>query len=68
MKIVFVADGGRDTPVRTCELCLQPMKFLGDHAEYRLFRCESCALVSTEDTEPHSGVRSPGASAWAFHH
>jgi hypothetical protein len=44
MKIVF-DDGGRGTAARVCELCLQPMKFLGDHAECRLF---------TEDVQPHS--------------
>jgi len=54
MKIVF-GDVGRDTPVRACELCLQPMKFLGDRAECRLFRCDRCALVSTEDVESKSG-------------
>ena len=53
MKIVF-DDGGRGTAARVCELCLQPMKFLGDHAECRLFRCDRCALVSTEDVQPHS--------------
>jgi hypothetical protein len=53
MKLFFRE---RSTPVRACELCLLPMKFLGDHAEFRLFRCESCALVSTENAEPESGL------------
>lgn len=39
------------TPARPCELCLQPMKFLGDHTECRLFTCDDCALVSTESLE-----------------
>lgn len=51
MKIVF-DDGGRGSPpLKACDLCLQQMKFLGDHAECRLFRC---ALVSTEDVQPQS--------------
>jgi hypothetical protein len=65
MKIVF-DDGGRGTPLRACELCLQPMKFLGDHAECRLFRCDRCALVSTEDVQPQSvlaTVRQAGLTA-----
>lgn len=46
MKPIFGQGGG--TPVKGCELCLRPMRFLGDYAEYRLFRCDDCALVSTE--------------------
>jgi hypothetical protein len=45
MKIVFASSGA---PARTCELCLMPMKFLGDQIDCRLFRCEDGALVSTE--------------------
>lgn len=65
MKIVF-DDGGRRTPARACELCLQPMKFLGDHADCRLFRCDRCALVSTDDVQPQSvlaTVRQAGVRA-----
>jgi hypothetical protein len=46
MKLIFDRDGA--SPVRPCELCLQPMRFLGRHEECLLFRCEDCVLVSTD--------------------
>lgn len=49
MKLIFGAAGG--APVRACELCLRPMRFLGEHSECRLFRCDDCALVSTDSLE-----------------
>lgn len=49
MKLVFKAAVA--TPFRPCELCLEPMKFLGEHGGSRLFRCDECALVSTQRAE-----------------
>lgn len=51
MKIIFSSS---DNPARTCELCLEPMKFLGEQAECRLFRCNDCALVASETIMPAS--------------
>jgi hypothetical protein len=45
-----------DSGTETCELCLKPMRYLGDHAERRLFRCEDCALVTTYEFGFASGV------------
>ena len=45
-----------DNPTRTCELCLAPMQFLGEQADSRLFRCNDCALVSTEPAAVHVAV------------
>lgn len=65
MKVLFTSSG---TPVRTCELCLMPMKFLGEHAHCRLFRCDDCALVSTEPVAmaaiPESARSSRRPSMW----
>ncbi|MCS3897387.1 hypothetical protein CT676_42890 [Bradyrhizobium sp. MOS001] len=47
MKLIL-SDGGRAIPVHRCELCLQPMRHVCDQAERRLFKCDDCALVSTE--------------------
>lgn len=49
MKVDFKAAAA--TQFRSCELCLGPMKFLGEHGESWLFRCDECALVSTQRTE-----------------
>lgn len=49
MGLIFGVAG--HAPIRTCELCLQPMRILGEHAGTRLFRCEDCALVTTVPTE-----------------
>ncbi|KJC43783.1 hypothetical protein UP06_20020 [Bradyrhizobium sp. LTSP857] len=61
MKLFFTGNG--TTPVRGCELCLQPMRFLGEHAECRLFRCDDCTLVATEEVDarqsPAEGVSPP---------
>ncbi|SFJ68772.1 hypothetical protein SAMN05216525_1327 [Bradyrhizobium sp. Gha] len=45
MKIIF---SSTDNPTKTCELCLEPMKFLSEQADFRLFKCNDCALVSTD--------------------
>lgn len=45
MKVLLTS--GR-APARSCEFCLIPMKFLGEQAHCRIFRCDDCALVSTE--------------------
>jgi hypothetical protein len=50
MGLIF-GDAGQTAPARACELCLQQMRFLGQHTGCRLFRCEACALVSTEVVE-----------------
>jgi hypothetical protein len=60
MKLIFDRDGA--SPVRPCELCLQPMRFLGRHEECLLFRCEDCVLVSTDaraDTTASRKLRQP---------
>lgn len=49
MKINFKAAVA--TPFCPCELCLEPMKFLGEHGGSQLFRCDECALVSTQREE-----------------
>ena len=49
MMLIFSGSGTR--PARGCDLCLRPMRFLGDHAECRLFRCDDCALVATDDVD-----------------
>ena len=59
MKLFFAGRG--TTPMRGCELCLQPMRFLGEHAECQLFRCDDCALVSTDGIDPPQD-RSDGAA------
>ena len=51
MKFIFTEAGG-NKPVRKCDLCLRPMRFLGEHARSWLFRCEDCALVSTHNIHP----------------
>jgi hypothetical protein len=48
--------GAKRTPAKTCELCLQPMIFLGDHTGRTLFRCEECALVCANDISPQLGL------------
>jgi hypothetical protein len=58
MKLIF-GDGAHYT-IRGCELCLQPMRYLGDHAGRRLFRCEDCALVITEDVDVRRAVALSG--------
>lgn len=45
MKLFFTGNG--TTPVRGCDLCLRPMRYLGGHVGCRLFRCDDCALVVT---------------------
>lgn len=47
-----LSDGGRAIPVHRCELYLKPMRHVGDQAESRLFKCDDCALVSTEACLP----------------
>jgi hypothetical protein len=42
----------RAPPIKICEFCLQPMKFLGIHASCYLFRCDECALIASRDIEP----------------
>jgi predicted nucleic acid-binding Zn ribbon protein len=49
MKVNFKAAVA--TPFRACELCLEPMKFLEEHGDSWLFRCDECALVSTQPAE-----------------
>ncbi|SFJ69248.1 hypothetical protein SAMN05216525_13228 [Bradyrhizobium sp. Gha] len=49
MKIIF---SGTDNPTRTCEFCLESMKFLGEQADCRVFRCNDCALVASETIMP----------------
>lgn len=55
MKFSYRA-GTKSTPAKTCELCLQPMSFLGDHAGRTLFRCENCALVCADDISRQLGL------------
>lgn len=62
MKLLFGAAGGR--PARACELCLQPMRFLGEHAECQLFRCDDCALVSSEAMQANSLLEKTPPTMW----
>ena len=60
----FFSGGGRATPFRGCELCLKPVRYLGDHADCRLFRCEDCALVSTEGVDGRPPKAEAVAPSW----
>lgn len=63
MKLLFGSPG--QAPVRACELCLRPRRFVGDHAECRLFRCDDCALVSAVSFEAVPGQSEPASLAAA---
>jgi hypothetical protein len=49
-------DSLRELPTCKCDLCGDPMKFIGEHsmreAEVRVFRCYECCLVTTETFDP----------------
>ena len=44
----------KEMPTQKCDLCSEPMKHVGNiprtprGAEVRVFRCDECALVTTE--------------------
>ena len=53
---MFFRAEAKSTPAKECELCLQPMIFLGDYAGRTLFRCENRALVCAHNISPQLGL------------